>query len=1117
MNFKPILKAVVLLLALNACSEKTPKNGLFELVDDSGIDFENKAIDQKDFNIFKYRNFYNGGGVAIGDINNDGLPDVFFTANMGSNKLYLNKGNFKFEDISVQAGFREKEEWSTGVTMVDINNDGWLDLYVCNAGHMMDPQKRKNQLFINNHQNRFSDSAAAYGLDNDGYTTHASFFDYDLDGDLDCFMVNNSPIPVNTLNYENARDVRAEDAPVKDFLKPGGDHLYRNDQGRFVEVSKEAGIHGSIISFGLGVTVGDVNGDRWPDVYVSNDFFERDYLYMNQQDGTFKDELENNIEHNSIAAMGTDMADINNDGFPDIFTTEMLPDDEYRLKTTTSFENIDIYRLKQKSGFHQQFMHNSLLLNNQNGRFKEISHFAGVEASDWSWGELMFDADNDGYTDIYVSNGIIRELTNQDFIDFFANYTIQKMVLTGKKEEIGSIIEKMPSHPIVNKMFHNQGNLKFEDKSQDWGLGIPSFSNGAAYGDLDNDGDLDMVVNNLNQPSFVFKNNSRQKNENHFLAVQLKGKGANHFALGSQVKLYLANGHVLTREMIPARGFQSSIDYKLIFGLGKQTTIDSLELVWPDRQVSTLYHPAVDTVLKLDAMNLPTKPFNPFVSGIQPLFKELEINLPEHRENDQVDFYAERMLPRLLSREGPAYAEGDLNGDGLKDIFLGASSKMGSIVFLQNKKGGFDSVPQPAFKAFVDREDVAATFFDADGDKDLDLFIGSGGNDRAPGSGELNHRLFLNDGKAKFSLWEAGFTPNDQNISIVVPLDYDNDGKLDLFVGARSVPFKYGQPPASSLYRNEGNGRFKDVTASIAPAFKTLGMVTAAVWAPVIKSQTMNLVVVGDWMYPKTFGYTNGSFTEIKTNLTTYYGWWQSIAAVDLDADGKQDLVLGNMGENGYLRPSLNAPVKLWLNDFDGNGSVDKVMTKTLHQKEMPVFLKVEMQEQMPLIKKQNLHYEEYAKKTFQELFPEDLRTKALQLTYNYCPSIIAWNQGLGNFEVQQLPQTVQFSCINAICTTDLNEDGLPDLLMGGNQFGFLPQFGRLDANYGSVLINKGKRKMDILTDVQTGLSVRGETRHIGQLGDSKNPRYIFIRNNCKPVLIALQKQNLLNLHEKHN
>jgi enediyne biosynthesis protein E4 len=573
-------------LFLFACT-KSKDGQLFEKVENSGIQFTNTVTDEKDNNIFKYRNFYNGGGVGIGDINNDGLADVFFTANQGANKLFLNKGDFKFEDISNKAGFSKKDQWSTGVTMVDINNDGWLDIYVANAGNMMQEDLRKNQLFINNHDLTFTDSAEAYGLANNGYTTHASFFDYDMDGDLDCFMVNNSPIPVNTLNYANARDIRAENSAVADFLKGGGDHLYKNEGGKFVEVSAEAGIHGSLISFGLGVTIGDVNGDAWPDVYVSNDFFERDYLYINQKNGTFKDEIESYTEHNSIASMGTDMADVNNDGYPDIFTTEMLPDNDFRLKTTTSFDNIDIYRLKVASGFYHQFMHNALQLNNKNGKYKEVARFSGVEASDWSWGEMIFDADNDGYNDIYVSNGIYRDLTNQDFIDFFANTMIQKMVLSGKKDEISSIIEKMSSQPIPNKMFRNNGDLTFKDMGKDWGLDIPSFSNGAAYGDLDNDGDLDMVVNNNNMPSFVFKNKSREKNKNGYIGFKLKGLPENINAVGAKINVFI-QGQILSKEVIPARGFQSSVDYKQIFGLGKFTKIDSVQVIWPNLTQSIL-------------------------------------------------------------------------------------------------------------------------------------------------------------------------------------------------------------------------------------------------------------------------------------------------------------------------------------------------------------------------------------------------------------------------------------------------------------------------------------------------------------------------------------------------
>jgi hypothetical protein len=1091
---------------LSACSLKKATDPLFEKMDNTGIAFTNKVTDEKDNNIFKYRNFYNGAGVGIGDVNNDGLADVFFTANQGPNKLYLNKGGFQFEDISSKAGFGEKQNWSTGVTMVDINHDGWLDIYVCNAGNMMNAELRKNQLFINNHDLTFTERAAEYGLDNDGYTTHASFFDYDMDGDLDCFMVNNSPIPVNTLNYGNARGIRAENSDVANFLKGGGDHLFKNDNGHFIEVSKEAGIHGSIISFGLGVTVGDVNGDGWPDVYVSNDFFERDYLYINQKNGTFSDEMEKYMEHNSIASMGTDMADINNDGYPDIFTTEMLPDDEFRLKTTTSFDNIDIYRLKVQNGFYHQFMHNALQLNNKNGKFKEVAHFSGVQASDWSWGEMIFDADNDGYNDIYVSNGIYRDLTNQDFIDFFANTMIQKMVLTGKKEEISSIIEKMSSQAIANKMYRNNGDLTFKESAKEWGLDIPSFSNGAAYGDLDNDGDLDMIVNNNNMPAFIFKNKSREVNKNHFVAVQLTGMDQNPNAVGARINLY-ANGQVLSKEVIPARGFQSSVDYKQIFGLGNISKVDSVKIIWPNLMESIVKINKVDTIYKWSEAKLNPVHFELKKETTQALFSEVAgTRFDKHFENDHVDFYAERIIPRMLSQEGPKAATGDLNGDGLIDVFIGGANGKGGAVYLQTANGQFAKKPQPAFAPFNNFEDVAAVFFDADKDGDLDLLVGAGGNDRLVNSGELNHRLFTNDGKGNFTYHENAFPTFSNNTGVMVPLDYDGDGDLDVFVGARNTPLRYGVAPASAIYENDGKGNFTEKTKVIAPPFLKLGMVTSALWGKVINGQKNQLIVVGDYMYPMVFSFSNGKFVEEKTNLNNLFGWWQNIQIADLDGDGNNDLVIGNMGENGYLKPSPENPVKLWMYDFDGNESLDKILTRGINGKDYAVFLKAEMQEQIPLIKKENLNYKDYAKKTFQELFKPELIAKAEQKLYNYTSSIIAWGYGKGQFSIQRLPNQVQFSSLNASLATDVNGDGQPDLIMGGNQFGFLPQFGRLDANYGLVLINKGKRKFEVLDDKASGLAITGQVRDIVGLPSKTSQQVLFIRNDDFPVLLKLNE-----------
>ncbi len=669
-----------------SCNNIQQERPLFELMKNTGINFQNTVKDSKTDNSFLFRNFYNGGGVAIGDINNDGLADVFFTSNMGENKLYLNKGNFKFDDITGKAGFKQDSMWSTGVVMVDINNDGWLDIYVCNSGHMSDGNRR-NKLYINNHDLTFTESAAKYGLDISAYTTQVSFFDYDNDGDLDCFMINNSPIPVNTLNNANKRDLPEAQWKVADFLKGGGDHLYRNDNGHFTEVTKEAGIHGSLISFGLGVSVGDINGDGYPDIYVSNDSYERDYLYINQKDGTFKDELEQWMEHTSFSSMGADMADINNDGYPEIFTTDMLPEDDYRLKTIGAFDNIDLYNSKIKGGFYHQFVKNCLQLNNQNGKFLEIANYSGVSATDWSWGALMFDADNDGFNDIYVCNGVNKDVTNLDFMDFFANDVIQKMVLSGHKEGVEQVLEKIPSNPILNKAFRNEGNLQFEDAGKSWGFTQTSFSNGAAYGDLDNDGALDLVVNNENGPAFIYKNNSRELNKNNYISILLKGKDKNRFAIGSKIKIYQGS-QIFSREVVPSRGFQSSVDYKQVIGLGKATQVDSMIIDWPDRSYSRFDHPAIDTVYIIEQPANSKPETDPLSKISSLLFTPVKTNFEKHQEGDFIDFYYEKNIPKMLSREGPKAAVGDVNGDGLADVYIGGTTGHPGQLYLQTAFGG---------------------------------------------------------------------------------------------------------------------------------------------------------------------------------------------------------------------------------------------------------------------------------------------------------------------------------------------------------------------------------------------------------------------------------------------
>lgn len=1094
---------LVIAISISCCAcrhEQLPQ--LFDLVENTGIDFNNKVVDNSKENSFLFRNFYNGGGVAIADINNDGLCDILLTSNMGDNKLYLNKGNWKFEDITPASGLKQDSMWSTGATFIDINNDGWLDIYICNSGHMSTGH-RKNQLYINNHNNTFTESAAKYGLDISAYTTQVSFFDYDNDGDLDCFMINNSPIPVNTLNNANRRDLPDADWPVAAFLKGGGDHLFRNDNGHYTEVTREAGIHGSLISFGLGVSVGDFNNDGYPDVFVSNDSYERDYLYINQKNGTFKDEMESSFGHTSFSSMGADVADINNDGFPEIFTTDMLPEDDYRLKTLGAFDNIDLYNAKLKSGFYHQYMKNCLQLNDGNGKFIDIANFSGVSATDWSWGALMFDMDNDGFNDIYVCNGVNKDVTNLDFMDFFADDVLQKMVLTGKKEGIDQLLKKIPVNPMLHKAYHNNGDLSFSDMGQKWGFTQPSFSNGAAYADLDNDGDLDLVINNENGPAFIYKNNAREQNHNNYIGLVLKGPKENNFAIGAKIKAY-ANKQIYYRELVPSRGFQSSVDYKTIIGLGQTTKLDSLVIIWPDNSFTKLDNPGINKVLTLQEQQPAIKYSQPPVpDSTKTLFKPITSFFLPPVEDENEDFHFERNLPKMLSREGPKAAVGDVNGDNLSDIYIGGTTGHAGHLYLQQPNGSFKLTEQPSISSFSDFEDGAVLFFDADHDGDLDLFIGPAGNNNPPDSRQMQLRLFLNDGKGHFTIDPSALpsTTTGVNTSVAVAADFNGDGHIDLFIGGRSVPREYGTNPASSILLGDGQGHFTNNTPK---EIARIGMVTSACWADFLNEGHPQLLITGEWMSPRLFSFKSNSAREIQTNLTDLYGWWESAHTTDVNNDGLPDLILGNIGENYYLRPDSLHPVKLWVSDYDHNGIKDKIMTRLVDGKDMPVFLKHEMEMQLPVIKKQNLKHDAYAHRSIQDLLPPGTLDSAEVRQFNYCSSIIALNEGHGRFRIERLPTRVQLSSVNAIQSADVNGDGYPDLIMAGNEFGVLPQFGRLDASAGHLLLGNGKGQFSWTSPQLTGINVPGQTRDIACIKEKGRTLILFLQNNETPALYAV-------------
>ena len=1059
---------IICLMWIASCSQevKTPTTQ-FSLLEpsESGIDFVNTLDFSQEFNIYTYRNFYNGGGVAIGDVNNDGFADLYFTANMRPNRLYLNNGDLTFKDVTSSAGVAGSRSWSTGVSFVDINGDGWTDIYVCNSGNV-EGDNKQNELFINNGDGSFEEKAEEYGLADRGFSTHAAFFDYDKDGDLDAYLLNNSFQAIGSFNLKkNERPIRNDE---------GGDKLFRNDNGKFVDVSESAGIYGSVIGFGLGVTVGDINMDGWLDIFVSNDFFERDYIYINNGDGTFTEDLENQMRSITGASMGADMADINNDGYPDIFVTEMLAQPNERLKTKTTFENWDRYQYNLDNGYYHQFTRNMFHLNNGDNTFSEIGRLAGVEATDWSWGALISDFDNDGHKDLFVANGIYKDLTDQDYINYISTEEMARAVITKEGVDFKTLTDVIPSNKLPNYMFRNNGNLDFEIVTEQWGLATPSHSNGSAYGDLDNDGDLDLVINNSNDLSSIYINNNESINPGHnWLKVKLKGNTGNWDAVGAKIYLY-NDGQTLYYEQMPVKGFQSSVDPILNIGIGIWNNIDSLVVHWSLDKTTRMIDLDVNQMVEISFEEAQSNLDLFERKSSSQLLTSLWESADAHQENTFIDFDRDRLIYHMLSAEGPAMCTGDFNGDGIQDLFLGGAKDQAAQLYMGTRNNTFIKKRIPSIEQDAISEDVDCACFDADGDNDLDLYVASGGNEFPNSSSALIDRLYINNGS-------AGFTKSDQilpsfkfeNSSSVEAADYDMDGDLDLFVGVRARPFLIGLPADGFLLSNDGNGKFSDVTDEVIPQLRNLGMITDATWSDIEGDGDMDLVVIGEWLGIELFINHQDSFSRAteQFGLAKTNGWWNRIKAKDLDGDGDEDFVIGNHGLNSRFKASETKPVELYVNDFDRNGSAETIICAYFGEKSYPLALKHDLVRQIPTLQKKYLKYEAYKDQTINEIFTEEQLAGAHKAEAYMLETVIVWNN-TNSFSIQQLPTEAQISPVYAIHLDDLDGDHQVDILLGGNFYKSKPEVGRYDASYGTFLKGIGDRRFEYIPNKQVRQSL---------------------------------------------
>lgn len=1091
----------ILSFQLMSCDSKTENNStLFELLssEKTKIDFINNITYSNEFNIYTYRNFYNGGGVGLGDVNNDGLLDIYLTANQLPNRLYINKGNFVFEDVTETAKLSGNRAWSTGVSMVDINSDGWLDIYVCNSGDVYG-DNRQNEFFINNGDGTFSENAEQMGLADSGLSTHAAFFDYDKDGDLDVYLLNNSFTAVSTFNFQKKlRDKRDQ---------KGGDKLFRNDSGKFIDVSEEAGIFGSEIGFGLGVSVADLDKDGWLDLFISNDFFERDYIYMNNGDGTFSEDLENQMRSTSLSSMGSDVADITADGLPEIFVTDMLAKSDDRYKTTMTFENWDKYQYNLKNGYYRQNTRNTLHLNNgisfeNKLTFSEVGRLAGVEATDWSWSALITDFDNDGHKDLFVANGLAQDIHDQDYLNFISDEEIKKMIVKKNGVDYKKLVELVPVNRISNCVFAGDSNLGFKDVADSWGLDTPSHSSGSAYGDLDNDGDLDLIVNNINMPPFVYKNKSTELlKENNYLKVKLIGEKNNINAVGAKVTIK-SDEQIFYLEQSPIRGFQSTVDNIVHFGLGEISSIDSLIVDWYYGKRSVLTNISVNQTVVISESEAQKPEHKEEQNNNKSIFKNVSeiIDLDYlHVENTYVDFDRDRLLYHMRSTEGPKLDIGDVNNDGLMDFYIGGAKNSAGKLFLNIGQNKYKSSNADLFEKDKQSEDSQVVFFDADNDGDLDLYVSSGGVEYSSSSYALFDRLYINDGFGEYARSSQLLpTSNPESTSVVIPNDFDKDGDIDLFVGIRLKPGSIGVPQNGYILENNGKGEYKDVTLELAPEMIELGMITDAKWADFDNDDDYDLIIVGEWMGIKLFENDNSNFTEISKDvgLKNTSGWWNRIASSDIDNDGDIDFIVGNHGLNSRFKASVEAPISCYVNDFDNNGSIEQIVCNYNEGKSYPLVLRHDLIKQLPHLKKKYVYYTNYKGQAIEDIFTSEELKNSIVHEVTMLESILLINNGDASFKIKPLPKESQFAPIYAISASDFDKDGVIDLVLGGNLYNVKPEIGSYDASYGQFLKGTGNGDFTVYSMAESGLFLDGEIRDFKIFSHKQNDLLLVSKNN---------------------